>query len=30
MIANKPTKNTLLPDVLNSKNWENTENIFIE
>lgn len=30
MIANKPSKNTLLPDEANSKNWNETENIFIE
>lgn len=30
MIANKPSKNTLLPDEANSKNWDKTENIFIE
>ncbi len=30
MIANKPTKNTLLPDEVNSKDWDTTENIFIE
>lgn len=29
-IASKPTKNTLLPDRENSKNWETTENMIIE
>ncbi len=29
-IASKPTKNTLLPDKENSKNWDTTENLFIE
>ena len=29
-IASKPTKNTLVPDRENSRDWDNTENIFIE
>lgn len=29
-IASKPTKNTLIPDIKNSKNWDTTENLFIE
>lgn len=29
-IASKPTKNTLIPDKVNSKNWDTTENLFIE
>ncbi|MDD2871286.1 MAG: site-specific DNA-methyltransferase [Candidatus Gracilibacteria bacterium] len=29
-IASKPTKNTLIPDIQNSKNWDTTQNLFIE
>lgn len=30
MLANKPTKNTLLPDKSKSVEWDKTENVFIE